>query len=129
MNTNRSKFGYNWAAYKSIEEDLIRVTEYVPLETQQYDVYSFKLADIILRSCSHIDSLLKDTIRHQDFSGHLNQHKIRECKNILNDNKNRRMLKNKVGRPKKNKKELLNARVSIVFTEAEKKRIEKIVKI
>jgi len=77
MDTKATKYGYSWAAYKAIEEDMLRVAEYIPLETQQYDnVYSFKLADIIMRSCSHIESLLKDVIRNQDLSDHQNQPKI-----------------------------------------------------
>jgi len=79
------KFGYGWAAYKAIEEDMLRIAEYIPLETQQYEVYSFKLADIIFRSCSHIESLLKDVIRNQDFSDHPNQQKIKKSKEILEE--------------------------------------------
>ena len=89
MDTKATKFGYSWAAYKSIEEDMMRVTEHVPLETRQYGAYSFKLTDIIIRSCSHIDSLFKDIIRNQDFSGHPNQQKITECKGILGDRRGR----------------------------------------
>ncbi len=83
MDTNTNKFGYSWSAYKSIEEDMMRVTEHIPLETRQYSVYSFKLTDIIIRSCSHIDSLFKDIIRNQDLSSHPNQQKVTECKRIL----------------------------------------------
>jgi len=53
----------NWAAYKSIEEDLLRVIEYIPLETRQYEVYSFKIADLIIRSCTQIESIFKEIIR------------------------------------------------------------------
>ena len=77
------KFGYSWAAYKSIEEDMMRVAEYIPLETPQYDFYSFKLSDIVIRSCSHIESLFKDIIRNQPLSDHPNQQKIRKCKESL----------------------------------------------
>ena len=83
MDTKTMKFGYSWSAYKSIEEDMMRITEYVPLETRQYNVYSFKLTDIIIRSCSHIDSLFKDMLRDQDLSDHPNQRKITEAKGIL----------------------------------------------
>lgn len=55
----------SWAAYKSIEEDLLRITEYIPLETKQYTVFSFKLADIIIRSCTQIESLFKELIREK----------------------------------------------------------------
>ena len=89
MDTKTTKFGYSWAAYKSIEEDMMRVSEHVPLETRQYDIYSFKLTDIIIRSCSHIDSLFKDIIRNQDLSSHPNQQKITECKKILEGRKGR----------------------------------------
>ena len=43
-------YGYSWATYKSIENDLLRINEYIPFETKQYDVYSFKLSDIIIRT-------------------------------------------------------------------------------
>lgn len=79
------KFGYGWAAYKAIEEDMLRVAEYIPLETRRYEVYSFKLADIIMRSCSHIESLFKDVIRNQDLSDHPNQQKIKKSKEILEE--------------------------------------------
>jgi hypothetical protein len=79
----KTKFGYSWAAYRSIEEDMLRVAEDIPLETRQYNVYSFKLADIIVRSCSHIDSLFKDILRNQDLSSHPNQQKIAESRAIL----------------------------------------------
>lgn len=92
MDTKATKYGYSWAAYKAIEEDMLRVAEYIPLETRQYDVYSFKLADIIMRSCSHIDSLLKDVIRNQDLSDHPNQQKIAQCRSII-QNPKRRMVK------------------------------------
>lgn len=84
---SKTKFGYSWAAYRSIEEDMLRVVEDIPLETRQYRVYSFKLADIIVRSCSHIDSLFKDIIRNQDLSAHPNQQKIKEAKDIINGTK------------------------------------------
>lgn len=80
MDTGTNRFGYSWAAYKSIEEDMIRVAEYIPLETLQYEVYSFKLADIILRSCSHIESLFKDIIRNQPLSDHPDQNLIESKK-------------------------------------------------
>jgi len=80
MDTKATKYGYSWAAYKAIEEDMLRVAEYIPLETQQYGVYSFKLADIILRSCSHIESLFKDVIRNQDLSDHPDQEMIKDKK-------------------------------------------------
>jgi len=86
------EFGYSWAAYKAIEEDMMRVIEYIPLETRQYDVYSFKLTDIIIRSCSHIDSLFKDILRNRDLSDHPNQQKITESKSIL-EGKKKGMLK------------------------------------
>jgi hypothetical protein len=87
MDTKATKYGYNWAAYKAIEEDMLRVAEYIPLETRQYEVYSFKLADIILRNCSHIDSLLKDAIRNQDLSDHPNQNKITQYRSIAQKSK------------------------------------------
>jgi len=80
------EFGYSWAAYKAIEEDMMRVIEYIPLETRQYDVYSFKLTDIIIRSCSHIDSLFKDILRNRDLSDHPNQQKITKVKESLTKN-------------------------------------------
>jgi len=87
MNTKTTKFGYSWAAYKAIEEDMMRVIEYIPLETRQYGVYSFKLTDIIIRSCSHIDSLLKDILRNKDLKDHPNQQKIKDSKSILEGTK------------------------------------------
>jgi len=83
MNTKTTKFNYSWSAYKAIEEDMMRVIEYIPLETRQYDVYSFKLTDIIVRSCSHIDSLFKDILRNQDLSNYPNQQKITKAKESL----------------------------------------------
>jgi len=80
MDTKTTKYGYNWAAYKAIEEDMLRVAEYIPLETRQYEVYSFKLADIIMRSCSYIESLFKDVIRNQDLSDHPDQEMIKDKK-------------------------------------------------
>ena len=82
MDTRQIKFGYGWAAYKAIEEDMLRIAEYIPLETQQNDGYSFKLTDIIMRSCSHIDSLFKDVIRNQDLTNHSDQKEIAKCKTI-----------------------------------------------
>lgn len=80
-------YGYSWATYKSIENDLLRINEYIPFETKQYDVYSFKLSDIIIRTCSQIDSFFKDYIRNEDLSEYSNQSKISECNQILNGNK------------------------------------------
>lgn len=80
---SQTPFGYSWAAYKAIEEDMLRVAEYIPLETQQYDVFSFKLADIILRSCSHIESLFKDVLRIQPLSDHKNQKEVTAAKEKL----------------------------------------------
>ena len=50
-------------AFESIENDLIRIVEYIPLETKQYNVYSFQLSDIIKRTCSQIDSVFKEIVR------------------------------------------------------------------
>lgn len=84
---SKTELGYSWAAYRSIEEDMLKVIEDIPLETRQYSVYSFKLADIIVRSCSHIDSLFKDILRNQDLSSHPNQQKIKEAKDIIDGTK------------------------------------------
>jgi hypothetical protein len=87
---SKTKLGYSWAAYKAIEEDMLRVVEYIPLETRQYDVYSFKLADIIVRSCSHIDSLFKDVLRSQTLSDHKDQKEVTAARGKL---AKRKMLK------------------------------------
>jgi hypothetical protein len=83
MDRGTTKFGYSWAAYKAIEEDMMRVIEYLPLETRQYNIYSFKLTDIIIRSCSHIDSLFKDILRNQDLSDHPNQQEVTTAREKL----------------------------------------------
>ena len=63
----------NWAAYKSIEDDMGRIVEYLPLETKQYMVFSFKLADIIIRCCTQVESVFKDLVRERMFLENLSK--------------------------------------------------------
>ena len=82
----------SWQAYKSIESDLLRILEYIPLETKQYTVFSPKLADIIIRSCTQIESIFKDLIRERTFLEELDgkeynllKKRVEEGKSNIND--------------------------------------------
>lgn len=85
-----------WMAYKAIEEDFIEITKFIPLEKEekkpktcdlaQKNIYSFKLADIIVRSCTKIDSLLKYLIKVRDISNFPTGKRslVKKCKDKIN---------------------------------------------
>jgi hypothetical protein len=76
-----------WSAYKSIETDLLKIIEYIPLETRQYELFSFKLGDIIIRCCTQIEAIFKDLIRERLFLENLGDEKYKELKTKVDKNK------------------------------------------
>jgi len=80
--------GFTWGAFESIENDLIRIVEYIPLETEQYDVYSFQLSDIIKRACSQIDSVFKEIVRVCELKDYPDKRLLKEYVSKIKGNKN-----------------------------------------
>lgn len=76
MNKYELKKGFSWATFESIENELLRVIEYIPLETKQYKIYSFQISDIIKNSCSQIDSIFKEISRQCDLSDYPDTEKL-----------------------------------------------------
>lgn len=52
--------GYSIKMYRIIEDDFIDFISYVPLEENHLNVYSPKLADIIIRCCNQIETFFKE---------------------------------------------------------------------
>lgn len=59
-NLNMFNSGYSTEMYRIIENDFIDFISYVPLEENNLNVYSPKLADIIMRCCSQIETFFKE---------------------------------------------------------------------
>ena len=48
-----------WDEYKLLEEDIIEYFRYVPLASEHFNVWSLNLGDLLIRTCSIIDSFFK----------------------------------------------------------------------
>lgn len=59
-NLNMFNSGYSIEMYRLIETDFIDFISYVPLEENHLNVYSPKLADIIIRCCNQIETFFKE---------------------------------------------------------------------
>ena len=57
---NMFNSGYSIEMYRIIEDDFIDFISYVPLEENHLNVYSPKLADIIIRCCNQIETFFKE---------------------------------------------------------------------
>jgi len=84
MSKYELKNGFSWATFESIENDLLRIVEYIPLETRQYQVYSFQLSDIIKNSCSQIDSIFKEISRQCNLSDYPDKKKLKKYRDGVN---------------------------------------------
>jgi len=78
MSKYKLKEGFSWAAFESIENELLRIIEFIPLETRQYKIFSFQLSDIIKNSCSQIDSIFKEISRQCNLSDYPDKKKLKE---------------------------------------------------
>lgn len=85
-----------WEAYKTIEEDFMEIIKFIPFEKEESqdeitnkDTYSFKLADIIIRSCTKIDSLLKYLTKagYIEFEDDERKNALTDCQTRIQDNK------------------------------------------
>lgn len=48
-----------WDEYKLLEENFIEYLRYVPLSSEHFNVWSLNLGDLLIRTCSIIDSFFK----------------------------------------------------------------------
>jgi len=56
-----------WTYYKSVEDDFIDYLDYIPLTNEHKEVWSPKLANLLLNTCSIIDSIFKYCVSNQVF--------------------------------------------------------------
>lgn len=96
-NLNIFNSGYSIEMYRIIEDDFIDFIRYVPLEESHLNVYSPKLADIIIRCCNQIETFFKEwlmlpSLDHLDkieiYRNKVNirmgpQLKIEDCRNFF----------------------------------------------
>ena len=90
MSKYKLKEGFSWATFEAIENELSNIIRYLPLETQQYNVFSFQLGDVIKNSCSQIDSIFKEIARQCNLSDHPDQTNLK--KYIIRIKKNDRKI-------------------------------------
>jgi len=60
--------GYFWEYYLDLERQFANFLNYVPYLDGNEDVYSFRLANLILSIGAHIDSAFKEIYRYPEFS-------------------------------------------------------------
>ncbi len=51
-----------WDEYRILEENFLEYLRYVPLSNEHFNVWSLYLGDLLLRTCSIIDSFFKRAI-------------------------------------------------------------------
>lgn len=56
--------GAAWSSYEALEQDLMHIVEFIPLEFKQYTVVSYRLLNVILATCSQVDSVFRALIRN-----------------------------------------------------------------
>lgn len=61
------KEGYFWEYYKDLERQFENYLNYVPYLEGNEETYSFRLANLLLCVCSHIDSIFKEISIYPDF--------------------------------------------------------------
>lgn len=65
--TDAFKEGYFWEYYKDLERQFIDYLNYVPYLEGNEGTYSFRLANLLLCVCSHIDSVFKEIAVFPEF--------------------------------------------------------------
>jgi hypothetical protein len=63
--------------YAIIEEDFVNIIKYIPLEKENFDIYSPRLSDILIRCCVSIEIFFREWLNHYSFS---KNEKIRELR-------------------------------------------------
>ncbi|MFH1608235.1 MAG: hypothetical protein ABIA78_03810 [archaeon] len=96
MNIDKNTAIRFWMAYKAIEEDFVEIIKFIPFEKEgtqneitNKDAYSFKFGDIIIRSCTKIDSLLKHLtkIGYIEFNDDERKNLLTTCQKKIQKNK------------------------------------------
>ena len=54
-----------WNVYKSLERELLSLAEIIHIDDSQLDVYSMKIADLLIRTTVEIDCILEKVIQNQ----------------------------------------------------------------
>lgn len=54
------KFNSYWPVYKNLEDETLEVAKYNQFDDDQLDVYSMKIADLLVRCAVEIESLSKE---------------------------------------------------------------------
>ena len=49
-----------WNVYKSLERELLALAEIIHIDDKQLDVYSMKIADLLIRTSVEIESISKE---------------------------------------------------------------------
>lgn len=86
------KFNSYWPVYKNLEDETLEVAKYIQFDDDQLDVYSMKIADLLVRCAVEIESLSKELYwsnggqKQYDLNG--NERKLyfdTDCIKLLND--------------------------------------------
>jgi len=74
-----------WTYYKSVEDDFIDYLDYVPLTNKHKEVWSPKLANLLLNICSIIDSIFKYCLKGPAINSakHIEEIRTKDKKNKL----------------------------------------------
>ena len=72
--------------YAIIEEDFINILKYIPLQEENFNVFSPRFSDILIRCCVAIEVYFREWLNHYEFSNNEKVQKIREkSKQNIND--------------------------------------------
>jgi hypothetical protein len=76
--------GNAWTAYRQLEGDLLEITKYVALVRQHDNVYSEKLADLMIRAGGLVDTTFRQMINYQGLNS---QHDVEEKRRKVRNNR------------------------------------------
>ena len=57
-----------WPVYKNLEREILQLADEIHFCEEQFDVYSIKIAEVLLRASAEIESLIKDLYRAEEGS-------------------------------------------------------------
>ena len=54
---------FYWNVYRSLEREVIALAEVIHIDDQQVNIYSMKIADLLMRTASEVESISKELYR------------------------------------------------------------------
>jgi hypothetical protein len=72
--------------YAIIEEDFVNILKYIPLDRDNFNIFSPRFSDILIRSCVSIEIFFREWLNHYSFTSNEKIEKIRIKKKLtIND--------------------------------------------